>query len=213
MRPRVLFGALAAGAIVLGTLLALATHADAAQICDANIASRCVKVNADGSITVGAVGTFTPASDGVIGSPAPLSASQIGAPDASGNTQAITPTNPLNVTLAPTTNAAGGVTPVVSASAEASHVIKAGAGLFYDAYVTTGATAGYFLAFNATTDPADGAVTPRACIPAPANQSTYLAVQGSPPVPYTTGVVLVFSTTGCFTKTESATAFFSGRVK
>lgn len=113
----------------------------------------------------------------------------------------------------PVASASGGIAPVVSASAESNHVIKNTAGLFYDAYVTTGATAGYFMAFNATSAPGDGAVTPTACVQAPANQTVSLGVSGSPPAVYSTGVVLVFSTTGCFTKTASATAFFAGRVK
>lgn len=117
------------------------------------------------------------------------------------------------VEIAPTAGAAAGITAVVSAAAEGSHVLKASAGNLYSAYVTTGATAGYFMIFNATSAPADGAVTPIHCIQAPAMQSTSLSFNPGPAEVFSTGITAVFSTTGCFTKTISATAFLHGSVK
>jgi hypothetical protein len=204
-------------AAALGSVLVVSwtLPAGAGTICDPSIPTRCAKVDANGNVsTVSSVGgTFTSASDGVNGAAGPSSSSQIGSQDGSGNLQPNSAANPLYTQPAPTTNASAGIVAVVSASAESNHVIKASPGLFYDAYVTTGATAGYFMAFNATTAPVDGAVTPASCVQVPANNTISLGVYGAPPVVYTTGVVLVFSSTGCFTKTASATAFFSGRVK
>jgi hypothetical protein len=120
---------------------------------------------------------------------------------------------PSNVVIAPTSSAAAGITPVVSGSLEGSHVLKASAGNLYDAYVTTGTTPGYVMVFNATSAPGDGAVTPIDCIQAPPSQTTSLFSLASPPEVFSTGITIVFSTTGCFTKTISATAFFHGRVQ
>ncbi len=118
-------------------------------------------------------------------------------------------TNPLAVTSAPSTT--GGITPVVSTAAESSHVFKASAGNLYGYQVTAGAAAGYVMIFNATSAPVDGAVTPIKCVVVPANAT--VGVTADPPEAFSTGITAVFSTTGCFTKTASATAMFSGDVK
>jgi hypothetical protein len=67
--------------------------------------------------------------------------------------------------------------------------------------------------FNTTSAPADGGVTPTECVPVPANMATGVAFSGLPPETYNIGITAVFSTTGCFTKTASATAFFHGAVQ
>lgn len=101
--------------------------------------------------------------------------------------------------------------PVNSASGEASHVMKASAGVLYGFSVTTGATAGYVLVYNLTSAPSNGAVTPVACYAVPATST--IGVAFTPlPLNMTTGITLVFSSTGCFTQTTSATAFFMGEV-
>lgn len=115
------------------------------------------------------------------------------------------------VALAPTSSAAGAITPVVSTTTEGSHVLKAGAGNFYSLVTTTGAASGYVMVFNATSAPVDGAVTPIECVAVAAN-STVSIVYSIIPSAFSTGITAVFSTTGCFTKTISATAFFSGKV-
>ena len=119
----------------------------------------------------------------------------------------------VSIVPAPTSSAASGIAPVVSASAEASHVLKNAPGNLYDAYVTTGTTPGYLMTFNATTAPSNGAVTPIDCVYAQANTTTALFSAGAPPSVFSTGIVVEFSTTGCFTATSSATAFFHGRVQ
>lgn len=107
-----------------------------------------------------------------------------------------------------------GITPVVSPSAESSRVLKAGAGNLYSLVVTTGGTAGYVLLFNATSPPADGpGQTPIECLVVAASSSVSLNFNPGPPSVYSTGITAVFSTTGCFNKTASATAFFSGKVQ
>jgi hypothetical protein len=104
-------------------------------------------------------------------------------------------------------------TPVVSAAAEGSHILKASPGCLVATYVTVGATGGFLLVFNLTTVPGDGAVTPTECIQVLANTTNYLNWAPQPPEWFSNGIVVVFSTTGCFTKTISATAFFHGIVQ
>jgi hypothetical protein len=104
-------------------------------------------------------------------------------------------------------------TPVVSTAAEGSRVLKASRGCIISGYVTTGAVAGYMMIFNATSAPADGAVTPINCVYVPANTTIGLNWAPQPPEWYSTGITVVFSSTGCFTKTVSATAFFHALVQ
>jgi len=108
------------------------------------------------------------------------------------------------VVAAPTSSQGQSIAPVTSAAAESSHVIKASAGNLYRVAITTGASGGYLMVFDAATAPADGTVTPKICRAVGANAS--LDVIYDYPERYATGVTVVFSTTGCFTKTASATA-------
>lgn len=107
----------------------------------------------------------------------------------------------------------GGITPVVSSALESNHVIKAGAGVLISGYVTTGAVQGWLLVANSTTAPTAGgaAIAPIACVYAPANATTSIGGQGGPSIIASTGITLVFSTSGCLTNTASSTAFFSGQ--
>lgn len=105
-----------------------------------------------------------------------------------------------------------GVAPVVTAAVAGGQVLKASAGNLYGLNVVSGASAGYVLVTNTTTVPADGAVTPLKCYAIPATSSLDLNLRAAP-VYFSTGISVSFSTTGCFTKTASATAFISGDVK
>jgi hypothetical protein len=108
------------------------------------------------------------------------------------------------------------VTPQASQAVETSHVVPNGVQFLHGASVTTGAAAGFFLILNASADPGNGAVLPLKCVQVAANSTVALSADpdtgwafaklpgvGSP------SIVLVFSTTGCFTETQSATAYFS----
>lgn len=113
--------------------------------------------------------------------------------------------------LTPTASANNAVVGTASAAAESGRVLKASAGNVYSVSITTGGSAGYLMLFNATTVPADGAVTPVMCRVVAAN-STLTVSSGVIPQRYTTGISAAFSTTGCFTKTASATAYIEGYV-
>lgn len=116
----------------------------------------------------------------------------------------------LVVSLSPNV---GGIAPVVSSALESNHVIKAGSGTLISAYVTTGAVAGYLLVSDSTTAPSAGgaAIAPIACVYAPANATTSIGGQGGPAIIASTGITLVFSTSGCLTNTASNTVFLSGQ--
>lgn len=104
------------------------------------------------------------------------------------------------------------VASVQSATASASLVAKASAGLLYGFQASSAGSAGYVLIFDATSVPANGTVTPKHCYPVAASQP----VSGSwvqYPEPYVNGIVFEFSTTGCYSATSSATGFFSAQVK
>jgi hypothetical protein len=99
-------------------------------------------------------------------------------------------------------------TPAVSAG----FVLRSGTTNLAGLSVTTGATAGYVMLFDGTTVPADGAVTPARCLPIAPNTGLDLNFRGSP-LRFDNGVVVVFSSTGCFTKTASATAYLAGDIQ
>lgn len=112
--------------------------------------------------------------------------------------------------LTPTDLASAAVPNVATTVVASSLVLKATAGNLYDFSVTAGASAGYLMIFNATTAPADGTVTPAVVLAIAANAS--IGFTYPYPKRFTTGITMVFSTTGPFTKTASATAFLAGGV-
>lgn len=104
----------------------------------------------------------------------------------------------------------GGPTSYSSAAVEASHVIKAAAGVLYGAYCWS-SVAGFLLTFNSLTVPSAGAVTPVAAVPLGAGgfAAFDFSTFGDD---YATGICVGFSTgANPWTFTPSATAFFKVR--
>jgi hypothetical protein len=101
--------------------------------------------------------------------------------------------------------------PIYSSAAEASHVLKASPGTLFGLSVTSSA-AGYVLVYNSKTVPADGAVTPIACYYLSSGPGSLGVVATPFPISMSTGISVAFSSTGCFTQTSSATAFFSAQI-
>lgn len=92
-----------------------------------------------------------------------------------------------------------------SAALEGSKVVSATPIIISGLVVTTSSTAGYLMVWNQATVPADGAVTPALCFYIPSSpSSTGYAInfKGS------TAASIAFSTTGCYSKTISATVTF-----
>jgi len=101
--------------------------------------------------------------------------------------------------------------PVNSATTESSHVFKASSGTLFGLSVTS-SSAGYVLIYNSATAPSDGSVTPVACYYLAGSPGT-LGIAFTPfPLRMSTGISVVFSSTGCFTQTSSSTAFFTGEI-
>lgn len=119
-----------------------------------------------------------------------------------GGTYSILPVSPA------TTN---GNTTVASAVVTAGQQLKTGVTLLFGLNVTSGASAGYVLVTNTGSVPADGAVTPIRCYALAANTSGEW--QYSNPIYANLGISVSFSTTGCFTRSGSATAQIAGEVR
>jgi len=107
---------------------------------------------------------------------------------------------------------------------EGSHVFCQGTCKLYSASITTGGVGGFFMIFDAPSDPPNGALVqpvpgarqaaPKYCFPFPANfgQGYSWSGLGAPNngALFQTGLVLVFSVgADCMHKTESATANFT----
>ena len=110
----------------------------------------------------------------------------------------------------PNSSANVGIVPISSTALESSHVLKASAGNLYRLRITS-TVGGYLMLFNATSAPADGAVTPQSCTQVAGG--TAEIDHSDVPDRFSTGIVAVFSTTGCFSKTASASAMFEGSVE
>lgn len=118
--------------------------------------------------------------------------------------------------LAPSTEALAAVAPSTAvASAESCRVLKGSAGNLYRVTVAIAATTGYVMIFNATSAPADGAVSPAwPAIRVISDGTSGWYDQGfDPPLRLGTGATVCFSTTGPFSKTASATAAIGGQVQ
>ncbi len=118
--------------------------------------------------------------------------------------------------IIPSSSSSAGITPVISAAAEGSHVLKASAGNAYSAYATNlTATNGFLVLLNSTSVPADGAMTPLACAPLSANGVASINYAPGPPGVFSTGITAVITSAAtCFTKTTGViTGFISGSVK
>jgi len=99
----------------------------------------------------------------------------------------------------------GSVSTAVTPTAASTLVAKSSAGSLYGVSVTPTVN-GYVMIFNATSAPADGTVSPPRCVAAASNQTTTVSFRSGPPMALSTGITIVFSSTGCFTKTASTTA-------
>jgi hypothetical protein len=116
----------------------------------------------------------------------------------------------------PIGNAAGAITNVATSSADNKLVVKNAPGNFYSAYAINGSsTPGFMIVVDAQAAPGTGAVTPKGCVPLPANGIASINNKGGPPQLMANGaVVLLSSAANCFTYTTGAiTGFISGDAK
>lgn len=120
------------------------------------------------------------------------------------------------VAIGPSNRIDLGITPVSSTAIESSRVLCSAPCNLNTLTVTIGATSGWVMLLDAIAAPVDGAVAPIWWFPITSNgTSGGLAASWAPGQllrPANNGLVAVFSTTGPFTKTASATAAFSAGV-
>lgn len=128
--------------------------------------------------------------------------------DGSGNQEPVVAVVPM-----PTASGSSAIAPWPTTAPAASWTLKNGGGNLYGLDVTSGTVAGYVMLFDTASVPADGAVTPVKCWPLAASSSLTQRWNGGPPLLFRNGIQVVFSSTGCFTKTGSATAFVSGEIQ
>lgn len=123
------------------------------------------------------------------------------------NLEIIVENGAIRTSAGPGSGAEAGLASTGTAVAGSTSVLKAAAGNFYGATCCSTGAAGYLMLFDAASAPADGTVTPRKVWPVAAGGGIEI---GYPvPLRMTVGAVLVFSSTGPFTKT-AANAFISG---
>lgn len=148
---------------------------------------------------------------------APLSAPCLQTGPTSVQCDPVNSTNPMPVTSGtPSSSSAVAATQAKTAALAANLVVKASAGNLYGFEVsadsTLSAAAWWIMIYDATSAPADGAVTPAKCYALPLG-ATLASFSFPVPVPFGTGIVIGVSTNGCFTKAASTHAFISGDYK
>lgn len=103
-------------------------------------------------------------------------------------------------------------TPVSTSALAANQIIVTGAHQLLSFQVSADSTlsgaAWWIMVYNATTAPADGAVTPTKCYALPSGATAFTGAFFAP-VAFSTGIVIGVSSTGCFAKTASTHAFIS----
>lgn len=192
----------------VGAGLAVPSLAHAAgftAICDPTSLSNCATVNGSGQLNTAT--TITGATiTGPLGSNAQASSVSVALDTTTtGYLQTIATNSGLQL---PSTSKC-------QTSALASNLVcKASAGTLYEFNVvadsTLDAAAWYVMIFDATSLPANGAVTPAKCYAVPSGTATWGGTFQAGGEGFSTGIVVGVSTTGCFSLTASTHAFISG---
>lgn len=102
--------------------------------------------------------------------------------------------------------------PKATKAASSALVLKPRGGVLRGLNVVAGASAGFVMLIDAATEPSAGAVTPKRVWPLAANGSMDEKFH-EVGLQCRDGVTIVFSTTGPFTYTASATAFIAGEAE
>lgn len=203
LNSRSITGAVLLALILAGVIVATAAPpssiSSSVAVCDPFAPQHCSMPDADGKLPI----------SGTVAATVSGSVAVSNFPGTQYVTGVVEVSNILSARLYP--SAEVGATTSPSAAAEGGRVVLATPGTMYGLQVTSGASAGYVLVFDSAAVPADGAVTPFKCHVLAANSSLDLDYRAMPLL-FQTGVTVVFSTTGCFTKTASSTAFISGDV-
>ena len=121
----------------------------------------------------------------------------------------------LLLACAPPALAAGGIAPVTT-SAPATSLLLCTTGCDLLDFHATASAVGYLILLDAAAVPATGSLTAKVigCIYLPQVPGTAsYSTAGMPPVRVQSGLVILYSSTGCRTYTASSTAEIFGRVQ
>lgn len=103
--------------------------------------------------------------------------------------------------------------PIVAPGGTGSLVLKTSPGYLYEVDVTPIDTPGFLMVFDAAGVPPDGPASPKECLAVKLGETTDLRFFNGPPEQFMVGIVVAFSSTGCFTKTGIPAAFLHGAVQ
>ena len=135
-----------------------------------------------------------------------------GTATASRNCIPVSANAPLPTTAGASSAEGVAIEPTAVASATSGLVLKTAAGNLYSLQVANAATGGYVLLMDQTTVPSAGAVTPSKCFFMPSAAGN-LSLSFNPPLRFSSGIIMLYSSAGCFTFTASNPTFMSGEVK
>lgn len=168
--------------------------------------------DSQGSATGGTAGTQSTGAGCIQQSPALSAGQQVTLScDTSGNLK-------VTVTSGSSTQnvAVVAVTHIQTSSLASNLVVKNAAGNLYSFEISADSTlsgaAWWVMIFDATSAPADGAVTPAECYAMPSG-ATNISGEFVAPASFANGIVIVASTNGCFTKAASVHAFIGATYK
>ena len=121
-----------------------------------------------------------------------------------------------DVVVTPTSASGAATSRTTTTALAANLVVKGSAGNLYGFTVSADSTlsgaAWWIMVYDATSAPADGAVTPAKCYAMPSGV-TSASYSFPAPTAFATGITIGVSTDGCFTKAASIHAFISGDYK
>ena len=109
----------------------------------------------------------------------------------------------------PSGDSSAALTPNAANAVSSGLLLKGSAGNLHRLNCVSGGTAGYVMVLDLAALPgADGTVAPKFVMPI--NPNTGISELFDPPLRFANGIALMFSSTGPYALTRSATAFLSG---
>jgi len=188
-----------------GSIVVSSVHYAQQLICDLTTPSQCAAVSAAGAVKVDNSGVTQPVSGTITANAGTNLNTSALATSANQSTEIAS----LATIATNTGTTLAGVTTAQTSAAASSLVAKASAGSVVS-ISGSAASGSYIMLFNATTAPADGAVTPLKCWGPMAAAGPFVFSWGVGPVlAMSTGATVVSSSTGCFTKTAVNAPFIS----
>jgi len=184
-----------------------------------NSSGSLVGVSASNPLPITGSITANNSSVGATATTAPTSATELGYVSSGGSLLAVSSTNGLPVSVGNTITIAGSVAssltaiaPINSSALESQHLLKSSAGTLYSYTLSnTGSVAGWVVVSNIGSTLTAGAITPVECLPISAGG--FVNHTENPPLSLSSGIVVAFTTSSCFTLATSSVAFITGQIQ